>query len=304
MNKDEIAFITAGSCSKEKIKHFCQIEYNIKLPDNFCFYNGSRNKTLDLQKIVDERHVPPNDVILIDNSKHHTQAATQYGFSVIGVDTNHAPSNPDYGIDYTNGSLYIQQLEAIVAEQTKARELLAQQASLTQEEHSKQTDHSARAERLAQWIPISQEEWFKKASRPIGPNNNNQVTLLLNLNQIISLSNSNHPRIHHATEIPYEEDGYLSKKTVYVDRDAFKKLKVFQENGHNIKIITPVMYSFDRIKDIFSELDIELHPENYVHQKNIKKSISRDQSLMLFDSTAEYAPTVSVATSVGILHIQ
>ncbi|WP_416430529.1 hypothetical protein [Piscirickettsia salmonis] len=124
MNKDEIAFITAGSCSKEKIKHFCQIEYNIKLPDNFCFYDGSRNKTLDLQKIIDRCHVPPRDVILIDNNKHHIQAAAQSGFSVIGVDTNHDPTNSDYGIDYTDGSLYIQQLEAIVAEQTRKRRYL------------------------------------------------------------------------------------------------------------------------------------------------------------------------------------
>ncbi len=119
-NGDEVAFVTAGSISKENMRKFCQQEYGISLPDHFYFYND-RNKTPRLKEIALYRGVPHQDVILIDNAKNHISDAEQSGFSVIRADTNNISSHPNYGVDQTNGELYIQQLETIVAEQARAR---------------------------------------------------------------------------------------------------------------------------------------------------------------------------------------
>ncbi|PRP61285.1 hypothetical protein C7B72_22850, partial [Bacillus halotolerans] len=98
---------------------------------------------------------------------YHTQSASRSGFSAIRADTNNIPPNNDpyelYGIDKTNGTRYIAQLDALVAEQTQAKERLAQQnekqetesddeffdalESLDEENHSdtKSTHHPAEA---------------------------------------------------------------------------------------------------------------------------------------------------------------
>ncbi|ALA23904.1 hypothetical protein AVI51_08450 [Piscirickettsia salmonis] len=166
-NNDEIAFVTAGNCSKQEIQFFCGVEYGINLPEDFCFYNKVQYKVYNLREIAAKYNAQYEDVILIDNCKYHTQSASRSGFSAIRADTNNIPPNNDpyelYGIDKTNGTRYIAQLDALVAEQTQAKERLAQQnekqetesddeffdalESLDEENHSdtKSTHHPAEA---------------------------------------------------------------------------------------------------------------------------------------------------------------
>ncbi|QNR81523.1 hypothetical protein [Piscirickettsia salmonis] len=219
-NGDEIAFATTGPLSKDRIHTFFQTEYGINLPADFQFYNQTADKTESLKQIAESRRVAYENVILIDNAKMHIELALDFGFSVIPVDTNNVPDNPVYGVDTTNGTLYIQELEIIVNEQTRL---------------------NARAEGGAtEQLPITRKEWFKRASRPVLPDDNHQVVLLLDLDESII---STTPKLSYKRTLTAPSNQAHYSQKLYVDEAALQKVKALQDNGHKVKLLTSNTYS-------------------------------------------------------------
>jgi len=105
-NKDEIAFVTAGSIKREKIKNFCKYDYNVELPERFQHFNLTNDKTPVLHQIKGNRI--PLDIVFVDNSMSHIIPAKKEGFRTIYADNNLS--------DKTNGTKYISELKQFIQE--------------------------------------------------------------------------------------------------------------------------------------------------------------------------------------------
>ncbi|MCF6766692.1 hypothetical protein L3V82_13035 [Thiotrichales bacterium 19S3-7] len=103
-NDDEIAVVTSGGLTKDKIKLFFTNEYGINLGDSFKHYNHIKNKIPILKDIKGEREA--SDIIFVDNSKKNINSARNEGFITVYADTN--PKNK------SNGKKYILTLQNII----------------------------------------------------------------------------------------------------------------------------------------------------------------------------------------------
>ncbi|WP_144019259.1 hypothetical protein [Piscirickettsia salmonis] len=159
-NGDEIAFVTEGLLTKDEMRSFCRVELGIELPENIQYYNNTQDTTSKLQQIAHDLQAEYKDVILIDNGHDHIRDAKDAGFATIPVDMSYAPSDlVKIDVDSANGTLYIKKLEEMIARQAHALK------------------HQQGEKKLA---------WFKKASLRVANESVNQVTLILDLDVILS----------------------------------------------------------------------------------------------------------------------
>ena len=92
----EIAFITAGHLSREKIKGFFHSQYDYDLGDNLHHHKLIRNshKVSVMEGIADRLGVKKTDVVFSDNILANIKAAENAGFtSSIHADNNNLPDN-------------------------------------------------------------------------------------------------------------------------------------------------------------------------------------------------------------------
>lgn len=135
-NGDEIAFVTSGMITKDKIKAFCLSEYDVDLGDNFQHHRGILDKTPVLKQIAGDKPYP--DIVFVDNSSHHIEPAKRAGFTTVYADNN--------ATDRTNGTRYIRHLDIIVSGAKLLEENLNQFKKI----------HKA--------LKRSQNSWFKSSS--------------------------------------------------------------------------------------------------------------------------------------------
>jgi hypothetical protein len=141
-----------------------------------------------------------------------------------------------------------------------------------------------------------EKDWFKNANDP-----SQQVTVILDLDEnIVSYGKINH-RMNHQVSADFAHYG---KQTFYIDRNAFSRIKQFQESGNKILIVTNADYPAVGIQEIFQQQGIVIAIEdifNKTHREYpdqgkadfIDKKWTSDTH-MLFDDMSENRPNKGV----------
>ncbi|OAJ33661.1 hypothetical protein [Piscirickettsia salmonis] len=84
-----------------------------------------------------------------------------------------------------------------------------------------------------------------------------------------------------------------------------------QDNGHKVKLLTSNTYSFDQIKEIFSQAEVAITPDDYFNQDDIKKHGSKrnfvdeifdNKSAMLFSHCPRNEPRENVLFTQTFSH--
>ncbi len=115
-NGDNIAFITAGSLTKDEIFGFVKAEYELTLAKNFMHYNFQNRKNKDLIKISKQHN---SDLVFIDNSQQHIKHASKLKLNKHNITAIYANNN--YADDAIPLTQWIDELSSDIEKRKQAK---------------------------------------------------------------------------------------------------------------------------------------------------------------------------------------